>query len=256
MRLLLLAGLLLSVANLTISLTAFGQLTEKDSIAYQASVKNALSVYHQFLTNPSGLFNGSQYISYANLIKNDHPYFMSDSMNRGNIVYDGVLFENVPMFYDLVKEQVVINDPYKIYQISLINEKVNSFTLLNHQFIRLQADSINRHVISSGFYDRLYQGKINLYEKETKKLQEVISGQEVNRIIIPQNNFYLEIAGKFYPVNRKNSLLKLLSNRKKEIQQFIRKKKLNYRQDKENTLIKVVTYYDSLPANGNIKADT
>jgi len=253
MRIILITGSLLVLTITSFSSKVFGQLSANDSLVYQASIKNALSVYHQSLEKPSGLFNGSQYIPYASLIKDDHPYFQSDSMNRGNIIYDSVLYENVPMFYDLVKEVVVINDPFKIYKLSLIPEKVNGFTILDHKFIRIEPDSLNRHVINTGYYDLLYQGSINLYERELKRMQELITNQELTRIIIPQNNFYLEIAGKFHQVNRKNSLLKLLSSRRKEIQQFIRKNKLNYRKDKENTLVKVMTYYDTLPATDSKK---
>ncbi|MEO6648401.1 MAG: hypothetical protein ABIN89_18570 [Chitinophagaceae bacterium] len=246
--------LLFVLTSCYFSSKAIGQITEKDSIIFQASIKNALTVYHNFMPNPSGLYNGSQYISYAHLIKDNHPYFQSDSMNKGTITYDSVLFENVLLLYDIVKEQVVINDPYKIYKICLINEKVNEFSVLGRTFIRLIRDSLNRNILSTGFYDRLYQGSITLYEKEIKKLQEVIVSQELQRIIYPINNFYLEIGGKFYSINRKKTLLNLLQkNRRKEIQQFIRKNKLNYRRDKENTLLKVVKYYDELQGVGNKK---
>ncbi len=231
------------------SINANGQLAKKDSVIYQASLKNALSVYHHFLNNPSGLYNGSQYVEYAKLIKDDHPYFQSDTLNTGSILYDGVLYDNVLLMFDIVKEQVVIQDPYKIYKICLINEKVSRFSVLDRTFIRLEADSSNHNVISTGFYDMLYKGKITLFEKERKKMQEVIINQELFRIIFPKNNFYVLINGKFYSVNRKNTLLKLLKNRKREMQQFIRKDKLNYRRDKENTLVKVVTYYDGLRGN-------
>ena len=246
MRLRVTINLLLVLVTLNFPSNIFGQLSANDSIMLQASFKNALSVYHHSLDKPSGLFNGSQYIPYATTIRDDHPYFLSGTMTMGDIVYDSVLFEDVSMFYDLVKEQVVIDDPYKIYKISLINEKVSAFSLLNHNFIRLEADSINKGVIRTGFYEVLYKGNITLYEKEIKKIQEVINNQELYRIIIPQNNFYLDIGGKFYQVNRKKSLLKILGKRRKEIQQYLRKNKLNYQKDKENTLVKVVTYYDSL----------
>ena len=252
MRFLNLTGSLLFLAFFTITLNASAQLSANDSAVYTASVKNALTIYHRSLEKPSGLFNGSQYVIYSHLIRDDHPYFQSDSMNIGNIVYDGVLFENVPMYYDLVKEMIVINDPYKIYRLSLINEKVSSFEVLDHKFIRLETDSLNHRAIATGFYDVLYKGTINLYERELKKMQEVITNQELYRIIIPQNNFYLEIAGEFHSVNSKRSFLKLMGDRKKEIQQFIKKNKLNYRKDKENTLIRAVSYYDTLlTANKN-----
>jgi hypothetical protein len=242
------------------SSSAFTQLSSNDSMVYQVSIKQALAVYHRSLDKPTGLYNGSQYIPYTNLIKDDHPYFKSDSMYRGDIIYDSVLYENVPMYYDLVKEQVVINDPFNIYKISLINEKINAFTLLNHRFYWVQPDSINRHVLSAGFYDKLYEGRVNLYERELKRLQEVINNQELSRIIIPRNDFYLEMHGRFYAINKQKTLYRLLGNRKNEIQQFIRKNKLSYRKDKENTLTRVIAYYDTLPDTdinnqGNKKID-
>lgn len=247
MRLLSITGLLCILAVLYSPGKVIGQIAAADSLFYNKSLKNALSVYHKFLPNPSGLYNGSQYVVYAYLIKDDHPYFKSDSMKVSNISYDSVVYENVPLLYDIVKEMLVINDPFKMYKISLINEKINGFKLLDHEFIRIVPDSSNRHVMSTGFYDRLYNGRVILYERERKEMQEVIVNQQVQHLIIPQDNFYLQVGGKFYSVNRKRTLLRLLNSRRKEIQQFIRKNKLNYRLDKENTLVKVITYYDALP---------
>src|SRR5699024_9825050 len=100
--------------------------------------------------------------------KDAHPYFKLDSMARGTLMYDSVQYDNLPMYFDIVKEQVIINDPFKIYKLHLINEKVNAFTLFGHNFIRLEPDSVNRKIINPGFYDQLYKGKVNLYEKEIK----------------------------------------------------------------------------------------
>ena len=83
-------------SSLLFSFNTFGQTAEIDSITYIKGINNAVAFYQQFIDPPTGLYNGSEYVDYANSIKDGTPYFMSTNFNPGSIVYDGVLYENIP----------------------------------------------------------------------------------------------------------------------------------------------------------------
>ena len=223
----------------------FGQTAEIDSITYIKGINNAVAFYQQFIDPPTGLYNGREYADYANSIKDGHPFFMSTNFNSGSIVYDGVLYDNIPLLYDLVKGEIIIK--VGIYKISLINEKVSWFSVLNNKFVRIEENDSNQAVISTGFYNILYEGEIILYKKQKKKIQEDVSFSEgIKKYIIESDSYYFKKDSVFYPVNNKGSLLSLLQNKRKEVLQFIRKNKLDLRKHKENAFIRIAAYYDSI----------
>ena len=203
----------------------FGQTAEIDSITYIKGINNAVSFYHRFIDPPTGLYNGSEYVDYAYSIKSGHPFFMSTNFNSGSIVYDGVLYDNIPLLYDVVKGEIVIKAG--IYKLSLIKEKVSGFSVLNHKFVRLEENNSNQAVISTGFYDILYESEISLYKKQKKKIRDYSGFSEsLKRYIVESDFYYFKKDRVFYPVNNRGSLLSLLQNKRKEVQQFIRKNKL------------------------------
>ena len=63
----------------------------------------AISIYYQSLQQQSGLYNGSEYVQYAHLLKEGHPYLDTSALVNGNVHYDGIVYKNVPMLYDLIK---------------------------------------------------------------------------------------------------------------------------------------------------------
>lgn len=226
---------------------SFAQTAEIDSINYAKGISNAVVLYKESVYPPTGLYNGRLYADYAYTIKEGNPFFLSPGFNAGSIVCDGLLYENIPMMYDEINEEIVIKDPYGIYKFYLVNERVSGFEVLGHKFIRMVENDSNRSVISTGFYDVLYEGNVGLYKKEKKTIQEDITFSEgLKRYIVQTDFYYIKKANLFYPVNNKGSLLSILQNKRKEVQQFMRKNKLNLRKDKEHSFTQVAAYYDSI----------
>lgn len=152
-----------------------GQTPQADSLNYLSAVKNAKTLYRQFIDPPTGLYNGAEYVDYSYQITEGHPFFESADFNPGSVVYDGILYENVRLLYDIIKEQVVIKDPFEVYKPALINERVNEFTLSDHKFVRLVENDSANAAINTGFYEVLYSGTTGVYKKQKKKIQENIA---------------------------------------------------------------------------------
>ena len=226
--------------------TMNAQSFEEDSSFYSAAISNAIRIYHSYLTPEPGLYNGSEYADYPIRLTEGHQFFDTNELVNGSIVYDGVLYENVPLQIDLVTEHVIINSFGGAYRMQLINEKISRFKLLNHTFIRIVKDSANRNVISTGFYDQLYAGNIAVLKKEQKEIRENVSIVTGITGSVTENDFYyLKKEGKFYDVKNKNALLEVLQDKKKDVKQFMRKNKLKFRKDPDNVLIQVARYYDT-----------
>ena len=96
---------------------------------------NALQIYHQYVTPETGLFRGSEYVQYGHTLREGHPFFDDGHQQQGSIFYDRILYENVMILYDQVRQQVVINDPYEDYKLFLINEQID-ISGMSRQFTR------------------------------------------------------------------------------------------------------------------------
>lgn len=228
----------------------FSQNSLADTTAETASFKNAVKFYHQFLSPETGLYNGSEYaykLYYPFVINEGDPFFLTKQFDTGTVFYNRILYENVPLLYDLVKEEVLTKNPTNTSIIRLNNEKIEWFTILGHRFIKLYKDSVNHPEFHTGFYDQLYDGNTALYKKVSKIFKEnTASFQGVNKYIVDVNGYYIKKNNQYYKVKNKKSLLGVLNNKKKEIDQFMRKNKLNVKRTREYTLTKTVVYYDSI----------
>ena len=61
-------------------------------------------------------------------------------------------------------------------KIQLIKERVDSFSFPAHSFINIGTDSALSEGLSSGFYEVISTGKINLLARHTKNIQAASRG--------------------------------------------------------------------------------
>lgn len=225
-----------------------------DTSAETSSLHNAVNLYHGFLSPETGLYNGSEYVYnvyYPFVINKGDPFFKSTYFDTGAVFYNNVLYENVPLTYDIVMEELLIRDPTNNYIIRLNNERVGWFIISGHTFIRLNQDNANNGALLTGFYDLLYEGKTSFYKRGLKIVKENLSFSE--RYIVESNEYFIKKNNQYYTVKNKGSLLLIMNNKKKEVEQFIKKNRLNFRKNREEALRKLVAYYDGIN-NNNIKA--
>jgi len=215
--------------------------------AEQLLVRNAAKVYFKSLGEQSGIYRGVEYTGYPYKIQAGHQFFESANISYGSVFYDGILYEAVPMWYDIVKDQVVVRYADEYSRINLHNEKIDYFSIHNHHYVHIISDTLNKTYIPSGFYDRVYNGGIEMLVNRSKgTLKEVnIEGTYIT-ILKQKNNFFLKKGGIYYPVASLGSVLKALGSKQKEIQEFLKKSNIKFREDPENTIVRIVRYYDLL----------
>lgn len=218
---------------------------EPGSSFYQQALANTIAIYHHSFGNQSALYNGSKYGGYPFRMQEGQPFFNSTQPAVGSVSYDGILYDSVLMQYDEIIDRLLIND--QANWIQLLTKKVDHFNLFNSDFIPLEMDSTNTNLVSSGFYNLLYSGKISLLKKQIKSIREVISsGLELQRFVDTKDYYYLQKDNRLFQIKSRKEFYKILGNRKKEMQQFIKANKLNFRKDRQNMLTKLTAYYDSL----------
>jgi hypothetical protein len=243
MKLFMLIGLCIAAGVLLPASQLKAQSNSHDSVFYAAAVSNAIAVYRQSSLDQSRLYNGRKYKPYGISFINGVPFFMTDQFSEGSIIYEGGFYDKVRLLYDEVKERVIVRTDVAI---ELINERIETFSISGHTFVRLNADSLHKN-ISTGFYEKLYTGKIEVYKKERKLIKENLSTTEgVRGDIELKIVYYLKKDGVYYPVKKKSHINEILSDHQNEIQKFIKNKGLSFRNDSDNTLIQIAGYYDQL----------
>ena len=220
-----------------------------DSSSQQNAFNYAVRIYHSSVGEGSALYNGPEYFGYDALIKSN-AYFMDvNAFTPGSVFYNGAFYTRVPMLYDLYTDDVTVllyNHYSKFY---LVKEKVKSFDFLGHHFISLPADSLKESpVIKPGYFDELYKGKMEVLVKRSKTIQERnggVTGIETY-FTTSARNLYLKKYSIYYSITSQGSLLDVLKDKKKEIQQFIKSGQIKFRNNPEDAMVKIAVYYDHL----------
>src|SRR4029078_4920788 len=215
-----------------------------DDTTLRENALHAIGVYYQNLREESPLYNGSEYLEYAYTLQEGHPFFQLPTFVNGNINLDGMMFHDVPMLYDIIKDQLIIQDFQRVYKINLPADRVQQFLLMVHLFVRLTRDSSEQ--IKTGFYEQLYRGKISLFARREKKILEKYSNIQISKVVTSENNLYIMMEGIYHTIKNKSSLLAVLKNKKKDIQQYLKANNIKFKQEPERAMIMAVKYYDQL----------
>jgi hypothetical protein len=228
-------------------LNSFGQNAITDTSARQAKIDNIVANYYNTIGEQSRLFNGPEYNFYSKIIKNSAYFAESSDFVTGTVEYDGFTYKNLQLMYDLYKDAVVMQLPSKVASIQLISERVQSFDVLGHHFVRVEpALLVNAQNLTPGFYDEMYTGKTGFIIKREKVIQNNTSAALDTYFTDEQRKMYVHINGAYKLFTNKNSLLNVLGDKKDELKKYIKDNHINFREEKEEAFVKVITHYDQI----------
>jgi len=221
------------------------QSVSTDSAVVEQSLKNTIATYYKTIGENSHLYNGSEYVGY-NYETNKNPFFESIFMLNGTVAYDGTVYHDVPIAYDTYHDLLITNRYEKNYRIMLVSDKIDSFQLAGHNFIRVVQDSSNQDIISTGFYERLYLGKTVVLAKRKKKYEETISTNGTSSQFTEDDHYFILKKGIFYSVRNRKTALSVFKEDKKEIQKLLHKNKIKFKPNSEYGIVKIAEYHDQL----------
>lgn len=216
---------------------------QNDSTFVADARKNAIQLYTQSIGVQSHLFNGSEYREYVPQ-GDEFPYLYDDVMT-GGIKYNGQVYENIPLQYDLEKDQVITSYPYGS-TVQLIRSNVEYFDIEGHRFVRLDYDKV-----AEGFYDLLYDGKMKFYARREKQRVSRIYGNQAETYFDELVKHLILKDGVFYPVRGKRSVMALMKDRKKELKRALREKKMLFGENREKSVTLLLTRYEQITKSPN-----
>ena len=224
---------------------ALGQERNTDNLQLHQTEVNMVNGFNKAIGQQSRLFNGPAYISYNFNSKTNANFKDTTAFNIGTVNYDGIVYTNVPLMYDLHRDLLISQLTNGILIYSFISEKVYTFDLLDHHFVQLQADSVNKQM-DVGFYDELYHHKLRLLARRTKNLQQEASGLVIDNVFISKTSYYLKKGNTYYNVNSQGKFFDVLKDKKKELKQYLKDNKIRFRDNPERAMVTLAAYYDHL----------
>lgn len=230
---------------LALATTAFSQ-AGKDTTFYKDAIKNSLAVYEKFAFEKADLYSGYQYVRPEQTSDDEHPYFESDDWVPGTVEYDGQVFENVPLLYDIRNDKVVTEHYLNASEIEFIPEKLDGFTMAGHRFKKIKNETVGNSLPRSDYYEILYDGATRAIAMRKKNSLRTTSSSQVVVLFEKRTRYFMFKNGRFFPVKSKASVLKLLSDEKKALKQFLSSQKIRFKNNVETSIAKMAEHYDTL----------
>jgi hypothetical protein len=193
----------------------------KDTVGNKALFAKVEDKFDEDIGPQSHLYNGIDYSGYSHSIQGNAYFLDKGDMNNGSVFFDGFLYKNVPLLYDIYTDQL-ITEPYKsVLKLQLLKTRIRYFNLLGHHFIYIEKDPANPTSVSSGFYDELYNGKIRVLAYRSKNTQTTLSFNNPNNTYFDYTiDYYIYKNGNYYKVSNKGSFLKVLQDKKRELNKY------------------------------------
>lgn len=210
----------------------------------QLVIANTVTAYQKAIGPQSQLYRGAIY-EYYDVQSIGTPYFKDNPafFENGSVTYYGTSYKNIRLLYDLNLKQVITFLYDNISKLALLSEGVSAFDLHGHHFIKLVPDELNKKM-DAGFYDELYNNKLQLLVKRSKSGQ--FESLTAKRVYYSQNSYYIKKGGIYHSVNTKGQVLKLLNDKKKELKKYIKDRGIDYSDNKEQAMVMILAYYDSI----------
>ncbi len=186
------------------------------------------------------IYNGRIETVYSSVFYSDLPYYVSSDYASGKLVYNGINYPGIEARLDLYKEQLILKSPGDNYSVVVVNDYVDSLYIYNDVFLYL--DKEKKGSLKEGYYCLLYDGNMQLLHKQSA----LIDTRDVVHRFNIKNHHYLLLDGVYHNVSNKKSFIKIFPQYKKEINRFSKEQKLNFKNDKKNSLALLARYCDEL----------
>ncbi len=227
---------------------------------YSQEYSNQKDFYNWFDTiigsENIGLYEGVEYKKGYRTINKYHEYYVSTEFLIGNIIYDKQPYYDIDMKYNIYDDELIIKLPvqsgYSI--IKLISEKIESFSINSHTFIRLSHEKNDIFFVNiAGFYEILFQNTIlTLYKKHKKIKKKQLYRKFIYNEFKDKNEYFLYFNDEYYKLSSKRNLVQLFPKQKKDINTFYKINKVSLNSNPDIFMKKLIKHLSALINNTTI----
>jgi hypothetical protein len=213
-----------------------------ESLLVQESEQKAVELYAESLGKYYNLLSGSEYIEHDRFITG-HAFYGENEWSKGEILYDGILYKNVVLKYDIYKDVVIANLSFERHsstKVALHYHKIGAFTLQDKLFVMIS----DLNPSKPQFYEVIYNGTVKAIVRREKNLNERVESLEIKREFLSRDIFYIWKDDRYHSVKSKSSLLKLFTDHKKEINDLLKEQEIIFKKHRELAIVLAVHYFD------------
>ena len=216
--------------------------------------KVGAQAYFSSASDFARLYVGAVEPQYQLSVWHDIPYYKGNiNMYPGRVSYYGVVYDNVRLRFDMLKQRVVVHSPVGSVFCLPEQEHIDWFEMDGHRYVHDPEDSTRYAALlcdgsTNGI--RLYHSAWKVYSGDNtfgeRRLQKTLSTEEYYTLITPD--------GEKHHVKRASDVAKLFPEQKKQIKQFAKQNRLSFsKSERENSLVRVV---ESISGSGiNLEAN-
>lgn len=220
--------------------SAYSQQVRINSASSEMPEKIYLSTANEYAI----LFNGKEYNRYTRQTEN-HPYLVQKDFTDGEISFGGIYYPHVQMVLDLYKDELIVQAPNKPYNIIIEKERFDYAWLHGYQIVKPSTRGW-KNLGGNEYVLLLHDGNYPVIKKYSIQYEEKVNGLSVEASFRIKEQYYICKDKYCHPVRNKRSLLKLFPERKKELGQFIKIQKLNFRKNPEQAFVRIVEHNEAL----------
>ncbi|CAN1503238.1 hypothetical protein MCETHM1_00559 [Flavobacteriaceae bacterium] len=172
-----------------------------------------------------GINNGTLHTDPYRKISQNHRYYIKEEFSIGQLSYDGQIYLNINLKYDLLNDQLIFKHKNQTDNLSInLNcSKTNFFIIKNKKFINFNLDPSLKPDFLKGFYEENFLGnEISLYIKHFKERKEINQFDGIYSDYLEHEIFVIKYQQKFYKINTEKNLKKILPEYKKTISDYYR----------------------------------
>lgn len=172
---------------------------------------------------------------------NSNPYFKDSKFEKGSVIYDGQLFDDLYLNYDSYNDELLLkpNGTQDLRSVIVIKQKVSRFKFLDIDFVNLNFQKIKTDFATGYYAEKVISNRIILYTKFSKSRTEKIYNNKLHSEFNEANQFAISFNNNLYKYNQ-TSINQIYPTLKSDINRFYsdnsKLEKSNEKQFVENLL--------------------
>lgn len=217
--------------------------TPPGKAAHDSLIEQTFHRYQIGLGKTMQLYNGAEYIRPFPLLKGA-PFLEESGLQKGTVYFDGILYPDVMLAYDIVKQELVTTG-YQNINLTLVPEKIGYFYLANRLFIPAPRDSITNKKAMSGFCEVLYNQHL-LVLAHYQKTPRRSSSTESAATFMQSTTYYILKDNTVLKIDNEKALLAAFNEQKDNVKKYMRSNNLKFKKAPAETLQKTAAYFTQL----------
>ena len=188
------------------------------------------------------LFKGKQFVPYPYSVVGSPNHADLDILEDGILVYDGLLYKEIPLMYNLVDDVVVSRHPVRMVNVILEPHLIQAFQLGDDRFVNL---TDKERALAPGLYQVIYDGdRFVSLARRSKALHNYRNGSILERRYNASVDFYL-----YFPeedrvqlIRTQSDLLRIAPESRRELRRLIRSQGLRFKKEPEQVIATVLEF--------------